>query len=191
MFSEIITVVPIIVSIISLAISIFTYIRASPSQQLELDQNARMRTVAMRTIVLWDQISTIVDAQVHRYSVDPYLFPSIQQNAKRLEDALDEAISVGLLRETISDHPDALQLYSAFTQGLSFVRNLPNPESQPLEQWTRQHFLMGLIRLLDRSFRYRQSFFPEPMKAKISNRIDPLLSDAWNYLGRPPRERKR
>ena len=143
-----------------------------------------MRTVATRAVILWEQAAIIATAQVTKSTVDSYMFCSIQKNARRVEEALDQAVRVGLFDIVLGDREHSLPLYAAFLQGLTDVEELENPEDQPLEAWTREHFVMGLVRLLDTCRRYRTSVLPSQTTQSIGPRLDQMLEKAWTYASR-------
>lgn len=177
-----IAVVAVVVSLLSFAVSAFTFYRNSGPAQLRKEQMARMRIIAARAVVLWDQIDTIASAQVRKSDVDPYLFPSIQENARRLEEALDAAIGLGLFRELLEDRNHSLPMYSAFVQGVRWVASMPDPDTQSLDAWTKQHFLFGMIRLLDVCLRYKPSLLPMSIRTEVTAKVVSLKTQAWTYL---------
>lgn len=130
-------ILALVISILSLGLATLSYYRNTAPAQLRRNQLASMRIIAARSIALWDQISTVISAQTGEFTVDPYLFPSIQENAVRLEEALDDAIGLGLLPTILEDKEHAMTMYSAFVQGLMWIARMPDPEAKPLEVWTK------------------------------------------------------
>ena len=176
----VLSVLALVVSVVSLA---GTFYRNARSTQLRNAQDEAMRTVAARAIVLWEQLMIIVECQVKNCDIDSYVLPSVQKNAGRLEDALDHAIRVGLLHViSEADREHSLTLYAAFLQGLTEVADRDNPQGQPLETWTKQHLLMGMVRLLDSCRKYRQSVIPAPVLQRVGKKVDGMLERAWGYV---------
>jgi hypothetical protein len=139
------------ISAVALVVSSLTFWRTRPALQLKRDQQAQMAVVASRATVLWDQIQTIIVATSNNHQIDPYLFPSMKANAKRLEDAIDNAIGIALFTMLVGGDSLSLTLFTAFIQSLSHACST---ESVEPEVWTKQHLLMGMVRLLESCRRY-------------------------------------
>lgn len=170
----------VLVSVISMLISVLTYYQNNSKSLLRREQIERMRTVAIRAAVLWDQIQTILAAAGY-FPVDDYLFPSVQNNAKRLEEALDLAIGSGLIHEIMSKHPKALVLYTTFLQSLYFITSkLSSDELQ--EACLKDHFTLGMVRLLDRCILFSPKVFPDDFQKETAEFIVPRAEMAWGYL---------
>ena len=178
-----VSIYALIVSCLSFFISALTFYQNSEKSQIKRNKSSQMRIVAAQSLVLWDQINTIISIQVHKFEYDPYIFPSVQINAKRLEEDLDAAIGMGLLSEIVGDHKNSLALYVAFCQSLSYIINLQDAENQPIEEWTKQHFVMGMIRLIDICINYEPDLIPSNIRSEISKKIDPLVEQSWTYVG--------
>ena len=168
---------------VSIAAFVISWYRNLRSTQLRSAQDDAMRAVAARAVLLWDQLIIIVVASVNNTEVHPYMFPSVQKNARRLDDALDQALRVGLI-EDISGRgrAHALTLYSAFTQGLVEVAELNSPEKQPLDAWHKQHLLMGMVRLLDVCRKYRTPVLSLAIVESALSQLDQTLEEAWTYV---------
>jgi hypothetical protein len=165
------------ISALALAVSSLTFWRTRPALQLKRDQQAQMAVVASRATVLWDQIQTIIVATSNNHQIDPYLFPSMKANAKRLEDAIDNAIGIALFTMLVGGDSLSLTLFTAFIQSLSHACST---ESVEPEVWTKQHLLMGMVRLLESCRRYDNtsksrlgvplpSFSPDVIETSRSN----------------------
>lgn len=166
------------VSILSFVVSALSYYRNTGPAQLRREQIARMRIIAAIAVVLWDQINLILKAQVDKIKVDPYLFPSIQENALRLEEGLNDAVGLGLFPIILEDREHTLTMYAAFIQGLRWIASMPDPEKQPLEEWTKMHFLFGMVRLIDVCLRYKPQLLPKNVRPNVEG----LEEKAWTYL---------
>jgi hypothetical protein len=140
-----------------------------------------MRAVAIRAVVLWDQVYTILTAKKHDFAVDDYLLRSIQSNAKRLEESLVSAIGSGLVHEIMSTREKALVLFTTFLQSLNFITTTL-PSDELLEACIKDHFTLGMIRLLDRCILYSPKLFPNDLDKKISEDVVPHADMAWGYL---------
>lgn len=177
--------IALLVSVVSVAVTIY---RSAPSTLLFQKQMAAMRIVASRTMVLWDQLQTIATAQVTDSAIDSYILSSYQKNALRLEEALDKAIGIGLLSKLMGNHKHSFILYVAFVQSLNHVATLEDPDKRPLEEWTKQHFSMGLVRLIDILRKFDSPLLPQSVYHSLDEeRLEKLTEEAWTYLdqGRP------
>lgn len=139
------------ISAVALMVSSLTFWRTQPALQLKRDQQAQMAVVASRATVLWDQMQTIIAATSNNHQIDSYLFPSMKANARRLEESIDKAIGLGLFTILVGSDSLSLNLFTAFIQGLTHVFS---DESVGPEVWTKQHLLMGMVRLLESCRRY-------------------------------------
>lgn len=139
------------ISALALVVSFLSFWRTRPALQLKRDQQAQMAVVASRATVLWDQMQTITTATSNNHQIDPYLFPSMKTNARRLEESIDKAIGLGLFTALVGSDSLSLTLFTAFIQGLSHSFST---ESVGPEVWTKQHLLMGMVRLLESCKRY-------------------------------------
>ncbi len=172
--------VAVVISAISLTLSLLTYYRNSQSVQLKLQQTGSMRVVAGQSMIIWDQLEKVINAQATRLDVDPYLYTSLKQNCLRLEESLDRAVGLGLYADLVGDRPDALQMHTAFRQSLAWVHTIDPDDSMP-EDWTSLHLVMGMIRLLDQTKSYEADLLPDTYWDEIS--IPQNMQDlAWSYL---------
>ena len=139
------------ISAVALVVSSLTFWRTRPALQLKRDQQSQMAVVASRATVLWDQMQTIIAAISNNHQIDSYLFPSVKANARRLEESIDKAIGLGLFTVLVGGDSLSLSLFTAFIQSLSHAFS---DESVQPEVWTKQHLLMGMVRLLESCRRY-------------------------------------
>jgi|SRR5208282_109630 len=146
---------PLTISLLSVVVSMLTYYRNSARAQSRREQVTRMRVLAGCAVVYWDQLTTVITAQVKRFPVDDYMFASMRANARLVTDALNAAVGVGLLHCFLDEAPHGLQRYTAFYQGLVWAASLPEGERRPLEDYTKQHLIMGMVRLLDTCVQFR------------------------------------
>lgn len=138
--------------------------------------------VVARSILIWDQMQTIRFCIVSKIQPDLYLFPSYQRNIHRLEEAIDGAISVGLFEDIIGDIEHSVVLHNAFVQNLAEMETLDR-ETAEIDEWIKQHFTMGMVRLLDRCIQLHHYAFPKGSSDRITREIEPLRKKAWTYLG--------
>jgi hypothetical protein len=167
---------------VSALAGIRTMSRNSDAAQLRRKQDATMKVVASRALVSWEQIQNFLHAQKMNQEIDGYLIPSSVQTVKRLEASLDEALSVGLMENIVGSSNHAMTYHSVFIQSLVHLvcRDVDSLKS-PIE-WTKQHYLFGLIRLLDRCLNYPGAVFPKKIENQVRNQIKPLRNEAFSYL---------
>ena len=108
-----------------------------------------MRVLSGRAVILWNQLSTLLGAQARNIPVDPCFFPSFRLSVRHLEQALDDAIGMGLLTVIIGSRKDAMAMHRAFRQSLAAMEAVERPQQTPIHEWTNLHFVMGMVRLLD------------------------------------------
>jgi hypothetical protein len=143
---EYISYVALAVSLLSLAFTGLTYYRNSAGHQLLLRQKEIMRAVASRTVILWDQYETVLRSVKHKTEIHPFVYSYIQATAKRLEDAIDEAIKLDLTVKLITKREYALLLHTTFCQTLHEVANAPKDHVR--DTLLKQNFYFGLVRTL-------------------------------------------
>lgn len=171
-----ISIIAIIVSMLSLAHTIW---KNSERTWLRRQQQNSMRILSSRAVVLWQQIWLVLSATANKNPIDTFVFPSMQENAKRLEDALDHAIGIGLLPVLVEDREGSLVLHVAFVQSLASASQLS--DKNPMEPWLGTHLLMGMVRLLDVCLRYRTDLLPSSFKDMIRPKVIELKDEAWVY----------
>ncbi len=180
--------VAILVSLSSALVSLLAYIQNSSRSRLRDQQSERMRIVAVRTIILWEQVQTILSSAEYGYPVDDYLFPSIQNNARRLEKALDLAISSGLTQQIISQREQALVLYTAFVQALFYITTDLGTD-QIRKACLDDHFTLGMIRLQNQCLDFKHDILPSYLTD--SDFVRNVSDRAWNYLSGETNNRDR
>ena len=179
--ASLIPLVALTVSIASALLSILTFLRNSDRAQLRRLQIDKMRAVAARSTILLDQIMTIISADVGGFNLDGYLYPSVKSNAKRLEEALDAAISLGLIEKVLSNRVNALPMYNAFAQSLYFASEMTEP-ADIRAAFMKDHLTLGLIRLLDQCLDFGQHLLPSTIEETTRAYIEPRSALAWDYL---------
>lgn len=169
------------ISFLSFCISTFTFYRGSTRAQNERIKAEKMRVVAARSVLIWDQMKTVMFAKRHGHQIDPYFFSSYQRNIRRLEDSLDGAVSVGLFGDLVGNQENALTLHNAFVQSLAHMETL-DPEKAELDDWIKQHFLMGMVRLIDCCVRLHSYTLPKNLRVRLVQNLSGLKDEAWTYI---------
>ncbi len=139
-----------------------------------------MRVLASQTLILWDQTQTILSASKNGFEVDDYVFPSMRRNAQRLEESLQVAIGMGLWSVVVGDRPHVVTMFSAFSQSLVDASVQASEEA-----WTKEHYLMGIVRLLDVCSQSDLVSDDGLQREIAASRPDELVDDAWTYLQKP------
>jgi hypothetical protein len=123
----------------------------------------------------------VIAAQVGGYQLDPYFFPSYQRNIHRLEDSIDNAVAVGLFEDLVGTQVQQLFMHSAFIQSLAHMETL-SPESADLDDWIKQHFTMGIERLLDRCIRRHAYTLPTKLRNHLLRELSGIRVEASSYI---------
>jgi hypothetical protein len=171
-----------LVSVVAVIISGLAYYHNTEDAIRMAKIDSSIRTVLYRTIILWEQTDTVVQAQVKNFTVDPYVYPSMRDNSRLLTSAMDAAIETGGLDKLIGKDKHALDMYIAFVQGLQQQAQIRTEADVALSEWTKQHVLFGLIRQLDNLLDYPGSGVPQSVIKRIKEEIAPLQNEAHNYL---------
>ena len=137
----------IIISGLALTISAFSFYLNSPRAIQRRMQIHQIRALASQAVVLYDQCLNVAVAGFPEGRLDPYLIHSMRNSAKTLNGLMSEALTLDLWSLVIDMnnicHP--VQYHCALIQSLDYCAA---PDSAP-EDFTKEHLLMGLIRLLD------------------------------------------
>ncbi len=169
------------ISFLSFFVSALTFYRGSTWAQIKRTKMEKMRLVVARGVVVWDQMQTVVTAKVNGFRLDPYFFPSYQRNVHRLEDAIDSAVAVGLFEDLVGVQEHALSLHSAFLQSLAHMEML-SPDGAEVDEWIKEHFTMGMVRLLDHCIHLHSYTLPTELRLRIAQDISGLRGKAWTYI---------
>ena len=163
------------ISFLSFCVAAVTLYRGSLWAENRQAKREKMRLVAARCILIWDQHLTIRAMWESGNKVDPYVFPSYQRNIHRLEEALDGAVAAGLFEDLVSDREYAVGLHCAFTQSLAHMEKL-DPEKAKLEEWIKEHFIMGMVRLLECCIQRHKYTLSKKRRDQITQEIADLVS---------------
>ena len=169
------------ISFLSFCVSALSFYRGSTWAQNRRTKREKMRLVVARSVLVWVQMQNLIVAKIGGYQLDPYFFPSYQRNIHRLEDAIDNAVAVGLFGDLVGSQEHALSLHTAFIQCLAHMETL-SPESAELDDWIKQHFTMGIIRLLDRCIRLHPYTLPTKLRNRLLQRLSGIRDKASSYI---------
>ena len=134
---------------------------------------------------VYNDLVTIASSLTHEYEVDNFIYYSIQHNANRLDKLLDEAVGVGHLQILRGDHLSgdkniSIIMWNAFRSGLHEVVRL-DAETATSEDYTKQHFVMGVIRLMDQCRQHADTHVASDIHVLLEGK-ESLVEEAWNYL---------
>ena len=178
--SAIFTILPVVISLVALAISALSY-NSSRNKTVQMNRKiTQVRVLVSNLIVLWTQIQIITSAQLSKMPIDNYVFPSVRRNAGIVIESIKASVGAGAYELLTDGGPHSLELYAAFLQGLDYVSRLP--DDAKLEEWTKQHFLMGLVRSLDVFLDFPGVDLPHAIKERIRKEISPVLEYSRSYL---------
>lgn len=185
-FAKMFEIAPITLNTVILGLSFLcaaiSFYRSSPSEQRKRDQQDQMFVLAGRAVILWDQLKTLKACEQIGQDPDPYLFPSMRANAKRIEISLDMVIGLGLFAEVVGSDDYSLTLFTAFTQSLY---NAFSVESDDPKEWRKDHLELGMTRLIDSCEKYHG---PQADKQGLGKCLPRLTREqveySWTYLHR-------
>ena len=146
---------------------------------MKRSQILHMTKLASKTIIFWEQLQILITANVTNFDVDPYLFKSLKENAKRLEISIEDAIGLGLWEALVPKNKKHSEvLHVAFIQSLVDGGSIDTDKS---EDWLKYHLLMGVIRLIQICEQYDgvSPELKETLKAKVASE---MRTRSWNYL---------
>ena len=148
---SILIIVALVVSFLSFIISFLTFWRNRRSKKLKILQDSQVLILASQAVVLWEQIQTLITANVNSYSLNSYVFESLRNNALRFENSIQKAVELGLWTRIIGNtHKDTLY-YTGFIQSLIYSATTSKND---INDWLSQHLVMGMIRMLDACEKY-------------------------------------
>jgi hypothetical protein len=178
------TTVAFVVSFIGFGFSAFAFYNSTEWVKSRKIKRNSVRLVAARSVLVWEQLLTVAECLSTNEVLDPYLFPSYQRNIQRLEEALDGAFAVGLFDDLIGARENALTLYTAFVQSLVAMET-QRLQNDDLNEWIKEHFTMGMVRLLDQLISCHSYSLPEDMRSRLDKKVSKLRELAWTYCNRP------
>jgi len=171
--------ITVIVACMSLFLSFYIYWETMPSQYLEKKRENQMNILTSQALVLWQQIQIVTAANRQSIEPDPYLFVYLKDNCKRVESSIENAIGLGLWDLFVpKDIKHSMALHVEFMQSLTYNSTIT---TNITDDWTKEHFLMGMIRLLEFCKKYDK--LNVELKESFNDLIDEdLRKMAWNYL---------
>ncbi|MEP5339712.1 MAG: hypothetical protein ABJL44_13505 [Algibacter sp.] len=178
--------IEIVISIISTAIAslsflfaFYVYRKSRHSVKLKENQDQQMQIIASQAILFWEQIQILMNANVNKYDVDPYIYISLKQNAKRLEESIEKAISLGLWNTIVPKRKrNSDGMHVAFIQSL--MHQSVSDIDTPID-WLKQHLIMGIVRLFEICENYEglNKSLKDELEKRVSKEIREL---SWVYI---------
>lgn len=183
-------------AVFSLLIAFFTCFSDRPHARLVRDQDAKMRLVAARAIVFYEYRN---HDTTQTTGPDSPFAKAVQSDAKKLEQALYDAIGVGLWKDLVGPKETATALFIRSVQRLSWVysQNL----AEPLHTYDENTELFhGIVRIIDRCGVYEehrdnkakawcQHREGPSLKSELRKAVSkesPSLKEAWAELDQQP-----
>ena len=170
----------IIIGVIALFISIVAYIQSLPSLKLIQDQKAAMYILSNEALILYDLFQIVLACVIAGNPPDPYLLGVMQSQAKYLRESIRDAIRLRLWNSVIGVKPHALTLHTAFMAAL-----ISAEEQQDTEPWIKEHFTMGIVRIITLCDNYHRQINDPlfgPLLSEKVNTFGELRDRCWVYL---------
>ena len=141
-----------------------------------------MNNLAAHLIPMLDRQRTFATVQQSRMEPDPFLFTAAIGEAKQLDRLLDESNRLHLSKYVVGqDHEHRWQMYGAFRAAVVEQANL-NPLDVTAAGFTKQHFLMGMIRLANLCIEYGDLDLEKDLLDWHQSLPSELHEMAWTYL---------
>jgi hypothetical protein len=175
----IISIVSTGVAILAFTFSFYVFWINRISRNKKERKNEQMQIITSFTLMFWDQLQTLISAKTHSFSVDDYVYDSLRKNALRLEGSIQNAISIGLWNEFVSDKkPNALAMHNAFIQNLVYNSS---QDINDIDHWLKEHLLMGVIRVIEICENFNN--LDDSLKQSLRKQVPKEMRDiAWVYL---------
>lgn len=191
---------PGVVSLLSLVLSVVTFWLNRPAAELARRQAAQMNLLAARAIIFSNQLLPLTFALRRNMPPDERSKQQLCINAKRLEEALDAAIGIGLWAVVLrggsaargNNNFNYVFYYNKFASSLTDV--IHKAETGTMEspyEWCNDDIWCGVARLIDAASQYRhldettkpliKDWFPQITRE--TGQLDPR-ERAWAYLER-------
>ena len=164
----------------------------------DLESSNRMRSyqivnqVSSLVLSIYNDIVTIATSLTYQTPVDTYIFHSIRNNVDKLDRLIDETLGLGQVDVLRGMHPTGdssvtALLWNAFRAGMHEVIRI-DPDMAAGEDYTKQHFVMGTVRLLDQCRKHADAHLTNEIDDFLEGK-ESLVMDSWNYLYSNPSNR--
>ncbi len=172
-----------ILAFAALFVAGLAYWQTRPKALLRSAQREKMRVLALVTIILWEQIRTVLICNAKSKEVDHYMLASMRENSKRLEEILNSAIGLNLWKDVLGQEKHSTSLFTAFVQSLLAVAS---DDSKGPEYWLKMHLIMGMLRLIEASEKYWRGIDDELADVLHSFLVSDLKETARSYIEAEP-----
>lgn len=171
----------VIIAIGALTVSLWNLYRGSQTAEAKKKEKEKMRIIGMYGAIIWRQTIAIRTACLNPAAgrPDDFLFISYKINAKRLENALDDAVRSGLLEKIIGKHQYAFEMYAGFIQCLSFIDTIKIDEPD-MNRWLREPCVFGVLRLLQALLENHSYAIPPSQYEIIKESVEANNNIMWN-----------
>jgi hypothetical protein len=171
----------IFLAVLSAIISLMSYFQNGEAAQHRRAQNSAMRAIAARAVLAWDDWQTAAQCELRGEAFPEHKFLSARENIRRLEEAIDLALSLGLFKEVMSTKKHSVTYaaasYAAFKEA-SAVEDAPSFGGIIL----KLHFTFGLLRALHQVASYRRRLVPEGIMKETKATLRRFGNKPWEYL---------
>ena len=164
------------------ALAFRTYRDLRPSAQFRRRQDDHMNHLASQILQILERQQLFYAARVHGLEVDPYIFPAASREARQLNKLLDGCSELHLTQYCIGqgrDHQWAL--YGAFRAAIAEQAEL-DAEHAKIEDYTAEHFVMGMTRLTGLCLKYDGLALAEDLSKRQQEFPEELHELAWTYV---------
>ena len=186
------TAVGSLAAVVVAVLALRTYRDLSPAAAKRRRQQEHMDEMTALIIMFLDLQKTFAVLRREHIHPDKYIYNGIKECASLLRKSLSKAHRLGLTSVIVGQgHAHQWPLYNAFLSGVLEIAMLDPNDADP-EDFTKEHFLMGIIRLGDGCRNYMEDesraseYVAKPMKTDLANAMDQIpestLKRAWGYL---------
>lgn len=173
--------VPIGLSILSLIISILTYIQNSEPAQNRRLRNNSMRSIAVRAAIAFEFWQTAAFVEENSGEFPAQQFFAAKENNIRLEEDISIALSQGLSSTIFSDREHSMLLGSLALSTLSEAGHAKDA-LQLKEELIKKHYLFAILRILEQCYFFNKSYIPKSIRNEYYKIIKKFSGEHWNYL---------
>eukprot|EP00903_Cladosiphon_okamuranus_P013216 g12327.t1 len=169
--------------IAALIVSVLAYIQSLPSAELKREQQGAMHVLATQALLMFDALQTALLMHTENIPCDHNRMELMRKRARMLQEAIDTAIRLRLWNEIVGQRKHSLPLFTAFMESLITAGS----EGATMKDWRKQHFGMGLLRIVVLCEEYHRPLKGEPLGPMLSSKVarwssNGLLDKAWGYV---------
>ena len=180
--TQVLTALASLAAVVVAILAFWTYRDLRPKAQLKRRQDEHMSHLAVLVMQVLDRQQVFYAANLHDFEVDPYQFVAASREAKQLGELLDGCTQLQLTRYCVGvDRDHQWALYGALRAAVAEQAEL-DPSLATPDDYTKQHFVMGLIRIADLCLEYEGIEMPEDLVESQRRLDEDMHKLAWTYL---------